>query len=291
MNVYEIVTEKIVKQLQAGVIPWRKPWKGLEVPKNYISGKAYRGINVWLLLCENRVNPFWLTFKQASGLGARVKKGEKGSLVVFWKLLNVEKVDSESGERSKKVVPLLRYYVVFNADQIEGLPAKAYGEKVDFKPIAECEKLVDGYKDKPEIKHGENQAFYSPKLDYVNLPQKSQFDSEAEYYSTLFHELAHSTGHEKRLSRKDFAAGLFGSASYSKEELVAEFAASFLCGLAGIEVSTLNNSSAYIKNWLDKLSGDKYLLVQAAGQAQKAVDYIRGIKQGEAVDSEAVAVA
>jgi antirestriction protein ArdC len=286
MNVYEIVTDKIIKQLEQGVIPWRKGWKSNELPKNYVSGKPYRGINIWLLQMEGRVSPYWLSFKQASALGGKVKKGEKGTLVVFWKMLKAEDTDKETGEHKNKLIPLLRYYIVFNADQVEGLPEKAYGVKHDFKPIEACEKLIEKYTDKPEVQFEDLQAYYVPSKDFVNMPKKEAFFSDAEYYATLFHEFVHSTGHEKRLHRKDFNEGGFGSESYSKEELIAEFGASFLCGIAGIEQITITNSCAYIKGWLVKLQNDKHLLIHASAQAQKAVDYMQGIKQPEAVNAE-----
>ena len=293
-KVYEIVTDKIIKLMEEGQIPWNKPWMGgfAGMPKNYVSKRPYQGINVWLLAFAEFSSPYWMTFKQANQLGARVKKGSEGTIIVFWRMIEGKKT-LKNGK--KEVIPFLRYYKVFNADQIEGLPEDAYGntgEKLDFKPIEACEKLVEGYRTKPEIKHGESQAYYSPALDFVNMPQKESFKSVEEYYSTLFHELTHSTGHKSRLDRNLDDFGPFGSEVYSKEELIAEFGASFLCGMAGIENNTIRNSAAYLQGWLSKLRNDKTLLVSAANKAQKAVDYIIGKAEApKEVEEEAEATA
>ena len=278
LDLYQVITEKIVKEMEKGVLPWKRPWvSGGSIPRNYLTKKPYRGINIWLLFCEERQNPFWLTYKQAESLGGKVRKGEKGTLVVFWKWLDyIEQIEDKIESRR---IPLLRYYIVFNAEQIEGLPKDAYQNagRIAFEPIEACERIIAGYKDCPIIKHDKQRAFYSPELDYINLPNKESFESIPAYYAVAFHEISHSTGHPTRLNRKGVGEQApFGSPVYSREELVAELGASFLCGVAGIELYTLANSSAYLQSWLNALKSDKKLFVQAAGQAQKAVGYILG---------------
>ena len=282
-SIYQIVNDKIIEQLKKGVIPWRKPWKQAGVPSNFISKKAYRGINVFLLACAGYSSPYWLSFKQCAGLGGQVRKGEKSTLVIYWKILESWKEDV-NGKKQLKKVPLLRYYNVFNVEQCEGLKLPAVvegGEKLDFQPIELAEAVRDGYLDAPDYQELENSAYYSPARDLVNLPRKENFKSIPAYYATLFHELVHSTGHGDRLSREGFLDGAsFGSEKYSKEELVAEFGASFLCGLCGIE-SELENSASYISGWMQKINENEKWLVTSATQAQKAVEYMLGVYYGQ----------
>ena len=277
MNVYEIITEQILERLKSGDIPWHRPWIGGEAPKNLVSKKEYRGINTFLLGSSRYSSPYWLTFKQAQELGGTVKKGETSSMVVFWKQIGVKKDD----EITEKMIPLLRYYRVFNVEQCEGIDEKKIpmlNLNQDFQPIEQCEELVNGMQNKPSIKHEDSRAYYSPSNDYVNMPQKQAFDKEEFYYAVLFHELGHSTGHESRLARKnqgDWSA--FGTEKYSKEELVAEMTAAMLCGVCGIENITIENHAAYIQSWLKKLKDDPKMVVLAAAQAQKAADYIQNV--------------
>ena len=277
VNVYDQITARVIDLLNQGTIPWHKPWNVQRgFPRNFVSKKAYRGINVFLLHALNYESPFWLTYHQAQQLGAHIRKGEKACPVVFWKQLEIEDKDSHEIEK----VPMARFYYVFNVAQVDGLqgvPA-AEGSALITKPA----EIVAQMPQRPEIKHGMAKAFYSPAGDYVGMPDHARFTSEDEFYSVLFHELTHSTGHESRLNRPTIteAAG-FGSENYSKEELVAEMGAAFLCGQAGIAERTLNNSAAYLQNWLEALKSDHKLIVQAAAQAQKAADFILGIKHEE----------
>jgi len=222
-------------------------------------------------------SPFWLTYHQAQQLGAHIRKGEKACPVVFWKQLEIEDKDTHEIEK----VPMARFYYVFNVAQVDGLPdvPAAEGPALITKPA----EIVTQMPQRPEIKHGMAKAFYSPAGDFVGMPDPARFSSEAEFYSVLFHELTHSTGHESRLNRPTIteAAG-FGSEAYSKEELIAEMGAAFLCGQAGIAERTLTNSAAYLQNWLTALQNDHKLIVQAAAQAQKAADFILGTKFEEA---------
>ena len=272
MNVYEIITEQIIEKLNKGEIPWHKPWVGADAPKNLVSKKEYRGINPFLLGCQRYSSPYWLSYKQCQNLGGHVRKGEKSTIVVFWKQVKIKDKDTDDD----KTIPMLRYYRVFNADQCELPAGKVPMSDVnpDFQPIAACEKVTTDMQNKPTIEHRESRAYYRPSTDSVNMPKKETFVNEEFYYSVLFHELGHSTGHKSRLDRKEFSEGQFGSETYSKEELVAEMTAAFLCGYCQIENKTIDNSAAYIKSWLGKLKNDSKLVVLAAAAAQKAADYI-----------------
>lgn len=283
-SVEEVITNKIIDLLEKGTVPWRKPWAGGEMPKNLVNKKEYRGINTFILSAMGFRSPYWLSFKQTKVLGGSVKKGEHGTPVIFWKWLTVEDKDRPG---HTKEIPLLRYYTVFNVDQIEDLsPAKIPALSNEFnenEKLERCEYLLFNMPNKPEIRHKEQRAYYSPLADFVNMPNIESFVGSAEYYSTLFHELIHSTGHEKRLNRKGVSGSdgewsAFGSTPYAKEELVAEMGAAFLCGYCQIENNTVDNSAAYIASWLQKLRNDKKMVVYAAASAQKAADYIRGIE-------------
>ncbi len=275
-QVYQIVTDRVVSLLERGVVPWRRPWVGAEVqPQNLATRRTYRGINPFLLGCTGFASPFWLTFKQAKSLGGSVRKGEKASLVVFWKLWDRKRRDPQTGEESLQRVPILRYYNVFNVEQCDGIDAPPLPKAHDFQPIERCESVSEGMPNRPTIEHREARAWYRPSTDTVNMPQPELFVGPEEYYSTLFHELTHSTGHVSRLRRAGIEkVSAFGSADYSREELVAEMGAAFLCGHCGIESATIENSAAYLNGWLRKLRQDHRLVVTAAGQAQKAADYI-----------------
>lgn len=273
-KVYEIITEKIIEKLEQGKVPWNKPWNSsASSPKNFLTMKDYRGINVLLLGIAGYSCPYWLTFKQVKEKGGSVKKGEKGTIIVFYKWLEYE--DKDNPEETKKF-PMLRYYHVFNLEQTTGIDFEIPGEVLnDNQKIENCEKVVNGYVDKPKINQGQR-ACYSPLLDYIEMPKMEKFNSSEYYYSTLFHEMIHSTGRENRLNRKTVTDLCpFGSTNYSKEELIAEIGAAFLCGITGIENKTIDNNTAYIQNWLKSLRNDKKLIVLAAGAAQKAADYMQ----------------
>jgi antirestriction protein ArdC len=282
MNIqsYERITERIVALLEQGTVPWHKPWTvKTGLPRNLISKKPYRGINAFLLMAMSYESPHWLTFRQAIQLGGNVKKGEKACPVVFWKQMKNE--DTESGEPQK--APLLRLYHVFNAAQCEGLKDTP-GEIL--MPITKPAEIVARMPQPPVVKHGMAQAFYSPTDDCVGMPERERFDGEAGYFATLFHELIHATGSEKRLNRASIAKrNGFGSDPYCKEELIAELGSAFLCGYADIVDRTIDNSAAYLEGWLKQFQNDRTLIVFAAAQAQKAADFIlgRSFAEGEAV--------
>ncbi|RRA49300.1 DUF1738 domain-containing protein [Acidipila sp. EB88] len=292
LNIYETVTARILASLKAGVVPWSKPWqgnsKGTAFPSNYRTGAPYRGINVLLLWGSPYASNSWLTFKQAQELGGTVRKGEKGTPIVFWKKLAKQTTEgapapvapgSEDAEERDRF--LCRTYTVFNVEQCNGL---ALAEPHIDRPVIDtddlCESIVTGWEGRPTLHlddEHEGRAFYRPSTDAVHLPARNRFVDTPHYYATLFHELIHSTGHESRLART-FGAH-FGDDQYSKEELIAETGAAFLATIAGISSEdTERNTAAYIQNWIKALEGDSRLMITAAAAAQKAVDCILGTR-------------
>jgi antirestriction protein ArdC len=282
---YEKINERIFALLEQGVVPWHKPWKAgnAGMPANLSSKKPYRGINVFLLNVSGFNSRYWLTYKQATEKGGQVRKGEHGYPVIFWKWNDKEEKNEETGRLERKRFPLLRYYTVFNLEQIDGIedPDGVKDEElIEFKPIEAAEKVVADMPSKPKVKHQVNRACYFPVYDEVHMPKPERFDSEEFYYQTLFHEITHATGHESRLNRRNSTeARNFGDSKYSQEELVAEMGAAFLCGHCGIEQATLENSASYIASWLQVLKNNKKMLVNAAAQAQKAADFILALDE------------
>ena len=276
-SVYEIITERIIKQLESGVAPWRKPWT-CQTPANLITQKEYRGLNVFTLASQGFPSRFWLTFNQATKLGGRIRKGEKPSLVIFWNVGDEQETTTPDGTKESSRPFLLRYYRVFNFSQTKGIdiPASLLQGTRTNDPIVTCEQIVASMPNPPAFQQSDK-AWYSSSNDMVGMPARGLFHSSEEFYATEFHELAHSTGHPKRLHRENFDnPAHFDSESYSKEELIAEMTAAMLCGIAGIEQKTLENSAAYLKTWIARLKSDSRLLVSAASQAQKAADFIQG---------------
>lgn len=280
-HVNEIITEKILSDLADNQIPWRKPWI-TGMPRNLVSKKNYRGINVVLLTLMGFSSPYWATYKQIKEMGGQVKEGQKGSPVVYWKLIDVDDYDSNSFDLTKKF-PFLRYYTVFNTDQCDGLenkiPKMTIPNVVD--PITSAESIIEGYKDKPPIEFNGGMAYYHPSKDLIKMPPMKTFVTTEGYYSTLFHECIHSTGHKKRLDRpgvSDCTIVDKDGLNYSKEELVAEIGAVFLLNSISMKGYWDNNVS-YIKGWYSRLKDDPNLIIQASSQAQKAFDYILNIKE------------
>jgi len=271
-SVYSIVTEQILKQLEYGAAPWHRPWT-TEIPRNLSSGRAYRGLNVFLLASNGYGSPYWLTYKQAIERGGHVRKGEHGTRIVFWKI-GTREIEDADGDTIERKSIVLRYYTVFNVEQCEGIAAPMPAPIVN--PIEECERIVRQMPSPPAFEQ-DSRAWYRPSSDTVGMPSRNAFNSAEAYYSTLFHELIHSTGHPKRVGRDGIEKlNTYGSESYSKEELIAEMGAAMLCGVAGIERKTLSNSAAYLKSWINVLKSDARMVVSAASQAQKAADYIQG---------------
>ena len=276
-NVYQIITDQIIRQLEQGVAPWRKPWRA-ELPLNLISGKPYRGLNVFLLASQGYASRYWLTLNQANKLGGHVKKGEHSTLVMFWHIGEERKVRSADGSERKQTPFLLRYYRVFNVCQTEGIADKLGlgNSTVRVPSLEQCESIVDRMPNRPDIENSDR-AWYRPSTDCVGMPARELFHSAEEYYSTLFHELTHSTGHAARVGREGIEQlNAFGSESYSREELIAEMGAAMLCGFTGVSPHTLENSAAYLQSWLRVLKSDSRMVITAASAAQKAADYILG---------------
>ena len=272
MDLYKEITDRMIKEMEQGVIPWKKPWMEAGKAISHTTGKPYSLLNQMLLGKAGE----WLTFKQVNAEGGYVRKGEKSSLCVFWKW--IDKEDEETGEIEQ--VPFLRYYNVFHISQCEGIAAQnAAMVEHPANPDEAADAIIADYvkREGVTIEHREgNAAFYQPSLDRIVLPMMKQFSQTAEYYGTAFHELTHSTGHVKRLARLDGTAN-FGGEEYSKEELVAEIGSAALVHHCGIETAdSFHNSAAYVQNWLTALKNDKRFIVSAAGKAEKAVNFILG---------------
>jgi antirestriction protein ArdC len=278
MNVYEIVTDKIIKQLESGVAFWRKPWR-TELPVNLISQRPYRGLNVFLLGTQGYGSKYWLTYNQAAKLGGNIRRGEKSSLVTFWNIGEERLICKSDGTEKLSTPILLRYYSVFNLEQTEGIADKlGLSSTTRVADIEACERIVAEMPNAP-LREQSDRAWYRPSIDTVGMPAKTSFLGSEEFYSTLFHELTHSTGHKSRIGREGIEnLNEFGSESYSKEELIAEMGAAMLCGVTGISPAVIENNAAYLQCWINRLKGDSKLLLSAASQAQKASDYILGRK-------------
>jgi antirestriction protein ArdC len=277
---FTVVVERIMAELDKGNIPWKSSWTN-NMPFNAVSKKLYRGINFFLLSMQDFADPRWLTFKQVQELKGTVKKGSKSTAVVFWSLKEYD--DEVTGETKK--YPILRYYNVFNVEQCDNLNLKPLANNSND-TIMTGESIVDGYKDKPEVKFGPSyNPCYVPRTDVVNMPPIGSFKDSESYYATLFHELGHSTGAEKRLNRKGVANyDYFGSSNYSEEELIAEFSAAFLCAACNID-NDIKQNAAYIQGWKKSIADNPKILVLAASKAQKAADYILG-KNADAAEAE-----
>ncbi len=278
LDAYQEITDRIIAALERGTVPWRTPWRA-RGHRNARTDRPYRGINTLVLqmaaLERGWNDPRWLTYRQAQAAGGHVRRGEHGTRVVLWKW--IEKQDSPDPERPEHY-PLLRLFTVFNVRQCRGLklpPLAGGGDGPE--PLERAEAIAGGYAGGPTVHHDAGGAYYLPAKDEVHLPPRDAFGDAHGYYATLFHELAHSTGHPGRLAREGYeTAARFGSERYSQEELVAEFAAAFLGSEAGIDPSRVEQSASYIASWLKALEDDRRLAVVAAGQAQRAADHVLG---------------
>lgn len=286
LDVYQLVTDRIIELLEAGTIPWQMPWSETGIPMNAISKRAYRGINLWLLLSLKYERNLFLTWDQLKKVGASVNQGQHGHIVVFWKQVKKQPEELDSTGKAK-TTPMLRYYKVFNIEQCRDIPKDLIPEliKDDVDPILECEAVVNAMPDSPLLMFTGKKAYYDVLKDQVVLPKLKSFKSPESYYCTLFHELVHSTGAEKRLGRKSIVEmAEFGSEPYSMEELIAELGASYLNSFTGILDKQIENSAAYISGWLTKFKSDKKFIISASGQAQKAVDLILNRQEVESKD-------
>lgn len=277
IDVYALVTNRIIDQLEAGVIPWQQPWTEAGLPQNLITKKTYNGINLLLLASMGFSRNFFLSFKQVKELGGSVNKGEKSIPVVYWKFTKKE----DPITKEEKKLSFIRYYTVFNVDQCTGIPESKIpmvNSNQELNRMEKLEAIINDMPNPPRIQHKEMKAYYSPSGDYINMPKMNTFKDAEGYYGTLFHELIHSTGHTSRLNRKEVMEdAAFGSEPYSMEELTAEIGACYLKSYSGIDIEHFNNNVAYIQNWLRVLKGDKRFIVFTAAKAQRASDYILNV--------------
>lgn len=299
-DIYQEVTDKIIAGLETGVRPWARPWTvtGRDVTRPLrVNGKPYTGINVMLLWSEALIkgysNPTWMTFNQALEFSTKdrpcgVRKGEKGTMIIYASKFKKEVEDPKTGDKKQAMIPFLKAYVVFNAEQIDGLPERFTQPAVALTPerklerIGHCEDFFAAVGS--DVRHGGDRAYYSPAGDFIQMPQVEQFHEIERYYSVLGHEHVHWTGGASRLKR-DFA-NRFGSEAYAAEELIAELGAAFLCADLGISLEVRDDHAAYLAGWLKVLKGDKRFIVSAASQAQKAVELLKELAGESEVDED-----
>lgn len=295
-DVYQKVTDKIIADLERGELTWLKPWsagnaEGRIVKPLRHNGVAYSGINILMLwgaaLEAGFLSPTWMTFKQALELGAHVRKGERGNLVVYADTITKTEAQDDGGE-AERVIPFMKSYTVFNVEQIEGLPARYYAKPA---PIIDPAQRIDHAEaffaaTGADIRHGGGQAYYSGSSDHVQMPAFESFRSPEAYYATLAHELTHWTKHKTRLDR-EFGRKRWGDEGYAREELVAELGAAFLCADLALTPETRTDHAAYIQSWLKVLKEDKRAIFSAAAHAQKAADFLHGLQAAETMEGVA----
>lgn len=286
-DVYDRVTTRIIAELEKGVRPWIKPWSAANTDGRITrplrhNGTPYRGVNVLLLWGEamdkGYAAPIWMTYKQAGELKGQVRKGERGSLVVYADRYKKTGKD-DKGETVETEIPFMKGYTVFNVEQIDGLPAQYYPAPAEPLPVAERIAHAEAFLSKTgaTIGHGGNQAFYAPSRDAIQLPPYEAFKDAESYYATALHEMTHWTKHPKRLDR-DFGRQRFGDDGYAREELVAELGAAFLCADLGIKADVRDDHAAYLAHWLKVLKEDKRAIFQAAAHAQRAADFLHALQ-------------
>lgn len=281
INVYELVTNRIIEQLENNIVPWEKPWSStLDGAFNRVSKKPYSILNQMLLKYDGE----YASFKQWKDLGGHIRKAEKSEIIVFWKMYPI-KENQDDGTEIIKTIPLLKYINVFHISQVDGVEPLKQKVTHDIEPIDKAEKILNDYwnRENITIEHVKgDKAFYSPMFDKIQLPLFEQFKQSEEYYSTAFHESVHSTMKTSRCNRQEDRKGKvvsFGSEEYSKEELVAEVGSAQLMNIVGIETTkSFRNSTAYIQSWLKVLRNDNKFIVSASSKAEKAVNYILGIQ-------------
>lgn len=292
--IFQQITSRFIKALEAGTVPWRKPWKcsGADgFPMNLRSGKPYKNaLNALILAMSGRTTRYWLSANQVKELYGRVKKGELPTAIMQAWVFTDEKVDEKTGKTKTAKRVAQRLVLVYNLDQTENcVMPKWHREKYPdgegkgdedqgAKPIEAAELIVRNWEARPPIAYGGDRAFYQPGADRIQMPKYTSFKDGEEFYSTLFHELTHSTGHQKRLNREGVTQlAAFGSPVYSREELVAEIGAAYITGILGFSSAPMiQNQNAYVTGWLKKLRSDPKLIVEAAGHAQKAATMILG---------------
>lgn len=300
-KVFDVINDRIIRMLDEGIVPWRKPWRAgtgeHSRPRN-VDGRPYSGINAFHLALLGYSDPRFLTYRKAESLGGSVRKGEHGAPVVFWKQLVIE-TENDNGETIKKRVPMLRYFTVFNVEQCDGLDLKPLPGAPVAEPVTydmglmanTLQDMLDDMPNAPKVTHrAQDRAYYTPALDTVTLPLVESFASPEGYAETFLHEVAgHSTGHKSRLGR-DGIENLdhFGSDRYAREELVAEFAAAFVMAEKSIETpNTVENMAAYIAGWKSRIKEDPKVLVVAAGRGEKAAQYFLGTAEEKELEEAA----
>lgn len=283
-DVYSRITNQIIEALEAGVKPWTQPWNAAHAAGHVSrplrhNGQPYAGINVLTLwasaMTAHYAAPIWMTFRQAIELGGNVRKGEKGSPVVYANTISRTETDEATGDEAERAIPFLKAYTVFNVEQVEGLPAHFYAQAEHVRNpderIADAESFFAATR--ADIRHGGDCAYYSPTLDYIQMPMFESFRDAQSYYATLAHEATHWTRHTTRLDR-DLGRKKFGDDGYAREELVAELGAAFLCADLGLRLEDRADHAAYIGHWLGVLKDDKRAVFAAAAHAQRAADYL-----------------
>ncbi|MDW3650999.1 MAG: zincin-like metallopeptidase domain-containing protein [Bacteroidia bacterium] len=282
VDVYQFITDQIVKALEQGRIPWRKTWQGVGYARNYVTKHIYTGINAILTNLSPYEVPYFITLKQANALGGKVRREAKSLPIVYWKISykdqegNIVVDEDRFGQDDLTKLFFARYYRVFNISDIEGIDFQLPETPHTHDQLDQCERIIASIPNPPTIRFGGSEPYYAPPIDTVQMPVLNQFESPEAYYATFFHELVHSTGHVSRLMREEVMGTVkFGSLIYSQEELTAEIGAAFLCRVVGIDnPATFTNSTAYIQGWLSKLKDDKKFIFQAASKAKRAVEYI-----------------
>jgi antirestriction protein ArdC len=289
VDTYQEVTDAVINALEEGTVIWQCPWNQVGLPKNITSNITYRGWNLFLLNFHSMIKgyptPYYITYKQAQKLNGTIKKGEKGVRIIYWAKVTLKNQEEQSQQAvddiaKPKTIMVPKVYTVFNTAQTEGIefPAFEPESRSEIEIIEACENVIAEMPNRPTIRKNGSNAYYQPSTDTVVVPSLKRCKSNEAYYSTLFHELAHSTGHASRLNRKELLeADGFGTATYAKEELTAEMTAAFLSAITGIGQATIDNSAAYIESWLKALKNDKTLVIKAAAQAQRAADYIMAV--------------
>ncbi|MCA9078637.1 MAG: DUF1738 domain-containing protein [Planctomycetaceae bacterium] len=286
-DVYTRVTDKIIADLTRGVRPWHRPWQAeyaagrITRPLRH-NGEPYHGVNILMLWAEAEQRglacPYWLTFQQAKQLGGHVRKGEKGSTVVYASSFQKTETGTD-GQEIEETIPFLKQYTVFNAEQCEGLPER-YSElaetpRDDLQPVERVSSFVA--ETGAEVRTGGTRAYYAIGGDYIQMPPLPTFRDAESHAGTLLHELTHFTRHPSRLDR-DLGRKRFGDAGYAMEELVAELGAAFLCADLGVTPEVREDHASYIDSWLQVLQQDKRAIFTAASHASKAVDYLHSLQ-------------
>lgn len=285
VDIYAAVTSKLIAQLERGVRPWTQPWSspGGGARPLRCNGRPYRGINVLMLWCEGQAkgytSPYWLTFRQALEFDAHVRKGERGSMVVYADRYKRSESD-DRGDTVEKEIPYLKVYTVFNAEQVVGLPEKFRTQPGEARPLIERVAAAEAFvaATHADIRHGGDAAYYVPSVDRIQMPAPAAFRDAQGYYATLLHELTHWTKHASRLVR-EFGRCRFADAGYAQEELVAEVGAAFLCADLGIALEPREDHAGYLAHWLGVLKTDKRAIFQAAAHAQRAADFLHQLQE------------